>query len=48
MEIRLKDDPSQYTAPAEVKAIGESLKALGEGIDAYKKAMSKPEVLGVV
>jgi hypothetical protein len=30
-----------------VKGTGEALKALAEGIDAYKKAMSKPEVMGV-
>ncbi|MGD0951428.1 MAG: hypothetical protein ABR985_03385 [Methanotrichaceae archaeon] len=46
-EIELKLIPG-FEAHSRVKATGEALKALAEGIDAYKKAMSKPEVVGVV
>ena len=40
IEKRLKPEnrDRQFTAPAEVKAIGEALKALAEGIESYKRA----------
>lgn len=44
LETRLSPEykATQHSAPAEVKEIGEALKALAEGIEGCKKAMSHP------
>ncbi len=45
LDERLKpgSEGGQYSAPGEVKAIGEALKALADGIDCCKKALAKPK-----
>jgi hypothetical protein len=40
-----KGPSSGYSADRLIKDTGEALKALAEGIDAYKKAMRKTEII---
>ena len=47
LDKRLETRSEQLSAPAEVKAIGEALKALADGIEGYKNAMKKAKSLKV-
>ena len=47
LEDSLEHRTTEHGSPFDVKNVGEALKALAEGIDAYKKATAKPEIINI-